>query len=104
MTEETKFMQWYFYVIIAYIVIANITAVAMTVHDKRAAQKKHRRVPERTLLITAALSGCILMYITMHIVHHKTKKPKFMVGIPVIFIAEVIASIGICTVCGVFSA
>ena len=97
-------MQWYFYIIIAYLIISNITAVIMTVHDKNAARKKRRRVPEKTLLITAALSGCIAMYITMHIVHHKTRKPKFMVGIPVIFLAEILAAVGICALCGVFSA
>lgn len=97
-------MQWYMYIIIAYVIISNITAVVMTVHDKHAAQKKHRRVPEKTLLITAALSGCIAMFITMHTIHHKTRKPKFMVGIPVIFILEILAAVGICYICGVFSA
>ena len=97
-------MQWYMYLIIAYVIISNITAIIITAHDKRAAKKKHRRVPEKTLLITAALSGCIVMYITMHIIHHKTRKPKFMVGIPVIFVLEVLVALGICYLCGVFSA
>lgn len=104
MTKEEKIMQWYMYLVIAYAVISNITAIIMTVYDKRAARKKHRRVPEKTLLITAALSGCITMYITMHIIHHKTRKPKFMVGIPVIFILEALTVLGICYLCGVFSA
>lgn len=97
-------MQWYFYIIIAYLITANITAAVMTIHDKHAARKNRRRVPEKTLLITAALSGCVVMYITMHIIHHKTRKPKFMVGIPIIFIAEILAAVGICALCGVFSA
>ncbi len=95
MTKGFNFMQWYFYIVIAYLLISNIVAVTITVHDKHAARKKRRRVPEKALLISAALSGCIAMYITMHIVHHKTKKTKFMVGIPMIFVCEVIVAVGI---------
>lgn len=95
-------MTSYLYIILAaYIVISNITAIVMTVHDKNAAKHRRRRVPEKTLLITAALSGCISMYITMHIIHHKTKHPKFMVGIPVIFILECAAAIALLIATGV---
>lgn len=95
-------MTSYLYIILAaYIVISNITAIVMTVHDKNAAKRRRRRVPEKTLLITAALSGCISMYITMHIIHHKTKHPKFMVGIPVIFILECAAAIALLIAAGV---
>ena len=31
----------------------------------------------------------------MHVFHHKTRKPKFYVGVPVIFFLEVLAVIGI---------
>lgn len=76
-----------------YFVIANIAAVYLTIHDKYAAKKKQWRVPESTLLIAAALSGCVLEYLTMRIIHHKTQHPKFMIGIPFIFILEVITII-----------
>lgn len=88
-------MQWYAYLIIIYAIVINIAAVVVTVKDKQAAKKKRWRVPEKTLLILAAFSGCITMYITMHIIHHKTKHKLFMIGIPVIFICEVLAAIGI---------
>ena len=95
-------MTSYLYIILAaYIVISNITAIVMTVHDKNAAKRRRRRVPEKTLLITAALSGCISMYITMRIIHHKTLHPKFMVGIPVIFILECAAAIALLFAAGV---
>ncbi len=96
-------MEWYDYIIIAYAVIINIFAAAITVHDKSAAKKHRRRVPEKTLFITAAMSGCVVMYITMHIIHHKTKHNKFMLGIPVIFLAEVLAALGILIWSGAFS-
>ncbi len=88
-------MERYYYLIIAYAVVINIAAAAVTVKDKKAAQKKRWRVPEKTLLILAALSGCITMYITMRIIHHKTKHPQFMIGIPVIFLCELLGTLGI---------
>ena len=81
-------MTWYYYPLAAYAVIINIIAVILTVHDKNAARRHKRRIPESTLLLTAALSGCIVMYITMRIIHHKTRHKKFMIGIPVIFLLE----------------
>lgn len=69
----------------------NVLAIYATIHDKNSSRKHKWRVPESTLLILAALSGCVGMYVTMHIIHHKTKKPKFMVGIPVIFVLEILA-------------
>lgn len=81
--------------IIIYAVIINIYAVFITVHDKHQAKKHKYRVPEATLFATAALSGCIAMYITMRVIHHKTKHKRFMIGIPAIFILECAAGFGI---------
>ena len=80
-------MEW---ILIAYLVVINIIAIYATIHDKRSAIKLKWRVPESTLLLLAAMSGCVVMYITMRIIHHKTKKLKFMLGIPIIFILEVL--------------
>lgn len=84
-------MNWIEWCLITYFIIINIISVIVTIHDKKAARKHKRRVPEKVLMILAALSGCVCMYITMRIIHHKTKHPKFMVGIPVIFILEAAA-------------
>ncbi len=85
-------MQWYIYGGIAlYLLVMSIVAIAVTVHDKKAAKRHRRRVPERVLLILAALSGCVAMYVTMRVIHHKTLHPKFMIGIPIIFAMEAAA-------------
>lgn len=73
-----------------YLVVINIIAVIVTVHDKNAAQKGAWRVKERTLMLISALGGAPAMYLTMLTIHHKTRKPLFMIGIPVIFIIELI--------------
>ncbi len=73
-----------------YLVVINIIAVIVTVHDKNAAQRGAWRVKERTLMLISALGGAPAMYLTMLTIHHKTRKPLFMIGIPVIFIIELI--------------
>ena len=94
-------ISWYYYLIMIYIAAVNIFAAAITVHDKNAARRHRWRVPESTLLLTAALSGCVVMYATMHLIHHKTKHPKFMIGIPLIFIAELaVAVLAVVFLCG----
>lgn len=75
-------------VLYIYLIIINIVAVIVTVHDKRSAVKGNWRVKENTLLLIAALGGSPAMYITMLLIRHKTKKMKFMLGIPLILIAE----------------
>lgn len=71
-----------------YLAVISLISLVVTCHDKRAARLHRRRVPERTLLLLAALGGSVVMYITMHLIRHKTQKPKFMVGIPAILLGE----------------
>lgn len=73
-----------------YLIIINIVAVIVTVIDKKKAKAHNWRISETTLLTISAIGGAIGMYITMHIIHHKTRKTKFMVGIPAIFIIELL--------------
>ena len=110
MTEELKMKlpesflaNGVWYAVLLYAVVVNIVAVIMTIYDKKVAIKKRRRIPEKTLMATAALSGCLVMYVTMHIIHHKTKHKLFMIGIPVMFLLELAAAIIICLLCGVIS-
>ena len=74
-----------------YFAAANLAAVIMTIYDKQSAIHHTRRVRESTLMITAALSGGIGMFITMKLVRHKTRHKKFMIGIPLIILAEAAA-------------
>ncbi len=74
--------------ILAYLVIVNIISIIAVVHDKSAARNGEMRVSENSLLVLAAAGGGVGMYMAMRIIHHKTRKNKFMVGIPVIVILE----------------
>lgn len=88
-------MRIFYICLLIYLLIMNIVAIGTTVYDKKMAIKHKRRVPERTLLVLAIMSGCIAEYATMKLIRHKTQKPKFMIGIPVIFILEVITMIAV---------
>ena len=71
-----------------YLIIINLIAIVITAHDKLAAIRQRRRVPEKTLMLISALGGALAMYLTMLVIRHKTRKPLFMIGIPVIFLLE----------------
>ncbi|MBQ3264196.1 MAG: DUF1294 domain-containing protein [Ruminococcus sp.] len=78
-------------ILIVYLIAINLFAVIITVHDKRAAARGHWRVKENTLLLVAALGGSAAMYLTMQLIRHKTRKPKFTVVIPLIFVLQCVA-------------
>lgn len=71
-----------------YLIFINTIALFVTVHDKRAAVRGRWRVKERTLMMIATLGGAVTMYLTMLTIRHKTKKPLFMIGIPLVFLLE----------------
>lgn len=78
------FQIWFY----GYLAIISLAAVILTAADKSAARKKKRRVSEKALLSVAVLGGSIAMFITMKCIRHKTKKRKFMIGIPLIIVAQ----------------
>ena len=80
-----------FYILLAYLILINIVSVVITVYDKRCALKKRWRVRESTLLLLSALGGSVAMYLTMHALRHKTRHIKFMLGIPIILILQLVA-------------
>lgn len=75
-------------VILAYLIIINIIAFAVFAIDKAAAIDKRSRVRIVTLLSLAFLGGSIGSLFAMHLLHHKTKKDYFSVGIPLIIVMQ----------------
>lgn len=73
-----------------YFLAISVLSCLITVHDKLAAKRHARRVPERVLMLFAALGGSVSMYATMLIIRHKTKHLKFMAGIPLIMAIQVL--------------
>lgn len=95
-----------------YLALISLVAVIVTLYDKSiagyAARKTPKnkdgssnhsgpklRVPEATLLVLSALGGSVAMLLTMLLIRHKTKKAKFMVGIPAIIVLQVAAAVAV---------
>lgn len=75
-----------------YLLIINALGLLIMLADKEKAKKHLWRIPESTLLTVAALGGSIGCYAGMRLFHHKTRKPKFYIGIPVIFAVQVLVA------------
>ena len=73
-----------------YLIFINILALIFTVSDKHRAIKHKRRISEFTLMLISALGGSVTMLVTMLIIRHKTRHIKFMLGIPLIILIQLI--------------
>ena len=76
-------------VLAIYLAAISLVAVIMTVSDKRRARQHRWRISEAALLLVSALGGSVAMLLTMLLIHHKTKHLKFMLGIPLIIVAQI---------------
>lgn len=73
-----------------YLLLINAVAFILMLWDKQKAKKKLWRIPEVTLIWTAVLGGSIGTIFGMYIARHKTKHPKFAIGIPFILLLQCI--------------
>lgn len=76
--------------LLAYLLIINAAAFLLMLADKHRARKKLWRVPEATLMLFAILGGSVGILAGMYTVRHKTRKPKFYIGVPVILAAQLL--------------
>ena len=76
--------------VIGYLTIINAIAFALMLTDKANARKKLWRIPERVLFTAALLGGSVGSLLGMYLARHKTKHPKFVIGIPVILVIQVV--------------
>ena len=75
-----------------YLLLINAAGLVIMCLDKLFAKKGVRRVPERTLLLIAFLGGSLGSLLGMLLAHHKTRKPKFYLLVP-LFLALQIAAV-----------
>lgn len=78
--------------ILIYLLIVNAAGFALMLVDKLKAKKKLWRIPEATLMGVAAIGGSIGALAGMYTFRHKTKHPKFTIGIPVILVLQIAAA------------
>lgn len=73
-----------------YLAIINAVCFLFMLADKRKAQKKAWRIPEATLMGIAAIGGSLGGLLGMYTFRHKTKHPKFTIGIPVLLAIHIV--------------
>ena len=76
--------------IVIYLVVINVFGFLMMGIDKWKAKNNGWRIPENTLFSITVLGGGIGTIVGMYTFRHKTKKPKFTVGMPAVLILEII--------------
>lgn len=73
---------------IVYLVFINVITFFIYGSDKQRAKKNRWRIPEKTLILLAAAGGSVGAWLGMQMFRHKTRKPVFTYGIPVILLCQ----------------
>lgn len=79
-----------------YLLIINAFAFCFMLADKQFARRHRRRISEAALLLPAFLGGSAGALAGMLLFHHKTKKPKFTVTVPLLLVFHVLLLIVFC--------
>lgn len=80
-------MKW----VAIYLLGVNVLAFLMYGLDKLRAKKDKWRIPEKTLIMVAVIGGSVGAFLGMQTFRHKTKHLKFTIGVPVIFVLQIVA-------------
>lgn len=72
-----------------YIVLVNLAGFFMMGSDKQRARRHAFRIPEASLFAIALIGGSAGALSGMYVFHHKTKHPRFLIGMPVILAVQV---------------
>lgn len=75
-------------ILIAYWILINLLTFVLFFRDKKAAVRGQWRTPERTLLSAAFLGGALGGLAGMYLCHHKTKKAKFYLLVPLFLLVQ----------------
>ncbi len=65
-----------------FFILMNLVTFLLFRKDKKKAEKKAFRIPEKDLLGFSAVFGALGGLLGMIIFHHKTRKPKFFILVP----------------------
>ena len=75
--------------ILSYLLIVNALGFLLMLIDKHNARTYRKRIKENSLLGICAIGGSAGGLVGMYLLRHKTKHRRFMVGIPLMFVAHV---------------
>ena len=72
-----------------YLICINMITIAVYGIDKRNAVHGKWRIRVSTLLTLAAVGGSAGALLAMHLFHHKTRKKKFTIGVPLMLLGQI---------------
>ena len=81
--------------LILLMLIWNLIAFIMMGIDKRKAMNDKQRISEKTLLISSFLMGAVGIGADAYVFHHKTKKLKFQILVPLALLVNIIVIYGL---------
>ena len=76
-------------ILLIWVLVWTLIAFALMGIDKWKAQHDSRRIPEKTLFLSAILGGSVGSLAGMYLFRHKTKHLSFTVGMPLILAVQV---------------
>ncbi len=88
-------MQTFLTVIGVYFIAVNLWGLILMRIDKKRAERNFWRVSEFGLFIPAFFGGTIGCLLGMYIFHHKTRHPKFTIGMPVVLCIQAALVLGV---------
>lgn len=82
-------LPWFVY----YLIAINLVGAALMFIDKRKAIRHKWRISEKTLFLAALLGGSAGCIFGMYTFRHKTRHLSFVIGMPAIFLVEMLAAL-----------
>lgn len=79
--------------LIGYLITVNAAAFILMLADKIKAKKNKWRISEATLMGTAAIGGSLGAIAGMYAFRHKTRHPKFTIGLPLILALQIVGAV-----------
>lgn len=70
--------------------IINLIGFFIMYIDKKKAIKNAYRIPEKNLFFICVIGGSLGILLGMYRFHHKTKHNKFVYGVPILLVANII--------------
>lgn len=77
-------------VLLIYIFVINIAALAIMGIDKHKAHRHKWRISENSIFVVGLMGGGLGVLLGMNLFHHKTKHLKFTLGIPLVLLVNIV--------------
>ena len=75
-------------IVLGVLLVLNLVSFFLMGHDKQCARQKRRRVPEKTLFLSAILFGALGGTLGMFVFRHKTKHWYFRAFFPLLLVLQ----------------